>query len=1193
MREILQSFCMVLFLKRKTLEKLQNSMLVLFLILLVPFTSQTQSYALNKVPLSDESSQNGERQKSLKKILFEMENQYNVNFHYDDELISKLYVDPNIVEQLPNQLEGSLNELLSRYQLQYKKIKENVYVIKSLREPKEVKAVESKSETSTRSENELAINYDYMANMKSLSNYSVKNEEIKVTGRVTGDNNEALPGVSIVVKGTTTGTTTDVDGKYSLVVPDASGILVFSYIGYATEEVPINNRTVIDITMLTDLIGLGEVVVTALGIEKQTKTLTYSVQQIDGDELLKARDPNLVNTLNGKVAGITINRANGPGGSTRVVLRGNKSLQNNQALYVVDGVPMQNPVLTQPSDVWGQSSGAGSAARDAGDAISNINPDDIESISVLKGASAAALYGSMAANGVIIITTKKGISGQSRIDFSSNFTAENVLVQPELQFKYGQTAPGSRDSWGSVVNAPNHVKDFYNTGTTWTNSISLSGGTDKAQTYISYSNTTNKGIMPTSKFDRHTLNIRESGRLLNDKLSADASVNLITQKAHNRPVSGIYNNPLTGLYLFPRGLDFNSYKNNYQYFSSTRNMNLQNWWNINFDEGLSGEDDQQNPYWGLYKNQRDDRRDRVMGSLVLKYDLADWLILQGRGRVDKAFDKYELKSAAGTQGVFAARNGRYTLEQSINTQLYGDLILIAKKDLSENIDISATLGTSIQDYKGSDLLSIDATPNDPTGLVVPNIFTVSNIAPSALRITQTYGRKQIQSVFANTTLGFKEALYLDLTGRNDWSSAFAFTDTKNKGFFYYSAGINAVISEMASLPSAISFAKVRASYAKVGNDVPSYFTNVAPYRPNASAGSVTPVVVGPNPDVDLKPEDNRSFEVGTDLKFMENRIGIDFTYYVNNNYQQLVPIPQSAAESQFFSTYYYNLGNIRNSGVELSVFLTPVKTENLTWTSTFNYAQNKNKIVSLTDEALKLNKENWQVLNDFGVNMYGLFLREGGQWGDIYGNKKLKTTDDGKIYVDGTGKPITENVAVPDADYVGNPMPKFTLGWNNSIDYKNISLSFLIDGRFGGKVVSLTQAYLDYYGYSKASADARDNGGVDVLAVNEDGSAFSGKIDAQKYYTAVGNRNGAAGSYAYDATNIRLREINIGYRLPIQIKGIRDVRLSFVGRNLFFFTKKAPFDPEITMSTGNGLQGVDVFGLPSTRSYGLNLNVGF
>ncbi len=865
-----------------------------------------------------------------------------------------------------------------------------------------------------------------------------------VTGRiVSAADGSGVPGASVVVKGTTNGTSADVDGKFSISLPDpANSVLVVSFIGFKSQEIAVQNQSIVNVTLQEDATELNEVVVTALGIERETKSLTYSVQQVEGEQLTRSRDMNVVNSLSGRVAGININRsASGPGGSTRVVLRGNKSTTNNAALYVVDGVPMVSPTVGQPTDVWGQSVGAGSgsAGRDGGDAISNINPDDIESISVLKGASAAALYGSQAANGVILITTKKGKAGQSRIDYSSNLTFESPLLQPDLQYKYGQSTTGARDSWGPVVNAPDHVKDFWQTGRTWTNSISLSGGTDKAQSYVSYSNTNNKGILPTSSFDRHTLNFRETAKLLNDKLTVDGSVNLTTQKSHNRPVSGIYSNPLTGLYLLPRGLDFNNYKNNFEYFSPTRNVNLQNWWNLNFDQGLKGEDDQQNPYWALYRNTRDDHRDRVFGSVTLKYQFTDWLAVQARGRFDKSYDKYEFKANAGTQGVFAAPNGRYTFDEQFNTQLYGDLLVLINKELNSDLSLSATLGSSIQDLKTNDGLSIDTSPTDPKGLNIPNVFSVWNISPSAERITQTLNKKQVQGVFGSAQLGYKDYLFLDVTARNDWSSTFAFTPTAKKGYFYYSAGINAVLSEVIELPEPISFLKARASYAKVGNDIPSYFTRPRDYSINGTRNSVDQNVKGPNPFKTLRPEDNRSLEVGTEVRFMDNRIGLDFTYYINNNYDQFVTAPATTGDDKY-STWYWNLGNIRNRGVELSLNVTPVKNELITWTSTINYAANRNKIVTMSDAGNGIGKDNFQPLTDFGVNMYGLFIHEGGSWGDIYANRVLRRQGDAIIMTTNpdTGEIIPKVDAVSGSDIVkvGNPQPRFYLGLEQHVRYK-------------------------------------------------------------------------------------------------------------------------------------------------------------
>jgi TonB-linked SusC/RagA family outer membrane protein len=936
-----------------------------------------------------------------------------------------------------------------------------------------------------------------------------------------------------------------------------------------------------------------------LGIQRKSKSLTYSTQRLSGAELSTVKDPNVINGLAGKAAGVTITRsASGVGGSARVIMRGNKSTRENQPLYVIDGVPVANFTPAQPTDVWGQSSGAGSGGRDGGDGISNINPDDIESINLLKGASASALYGSQAANGVILITTKRGKSGQARIDFSSNYSAETPLLKPELQYRYGQTvAPtgsntGTAESWGSKVSAPDHVDDFFRTGNTWINSLSLSGGNQIAQTYFSYSNTSSNGMMPSSEFDRHTFNFRESLKLFKEKLSIDANMTFVNQENKNRPVSGMYNNPLTGLYLFPRGQSFATYRDNYEYMSPSRNMMLQNWWNINYDKGWGGDDNQQNPYWALYRNIREDSRNRGLASVTLKYQMNNWLSVQARGSFDKSFDKYELKSYAGTQSVLAASNGRYTLENATNTQLYGDLIATATPKIGENFSLTANLGTSILDLEGNNRTFFDTDPNSNPGLGIANKFVVSNITPNALFSTASVDNKQVQSLFASGSLGFHDNLFLDVTVRNDWSSTLAFTPDANNGFIYYSAGLTAVISDMVKLPEFISFGKARVSYARVGNDITPYATN-PPYKyVQTSNGEVKTILntKAPYPGTYLRPEDNRSIEIGTEWRFAHDRIGFDLTFYKNNNYRQYMEVPAPLGSG--YSVYYLNLGNIENKGIEAVVTLVPVKTKSFSWTSSFNLASNKNKVVSLSDAGIPgSGVDNPFTLTGFGVNMYASYIREGGSWGDIYANKQLVKDANGSIKLDADGKPITENIQGL-GKLVGNPNPDFSLGWNNSIEYKRIYANVLIDGRFGGEVMSVTQAVNDKYGVSETTAAARDAGGVSVDAVNAGGSKVT-TVDAQKYYQAVGGRDGVGELYIYDATNIRLRELAVGYSFPSFSKAIKDIRLGFVGRNLFLFNKKAPFDPETSAATSNALQGVDVFGMPSARSYGLNLKFVF
>ena len=1025
--------------------------------------------------------------------------------------------------------------------------------------------------------------------------------ERDIKGIVRDNKGTPLPGVTIQIKHTNKGTQTNADAGFTLKA-STGDMLVFSSVGFLNREVQVGIEEEIEVRMQENVKALNELVVTALGLQKKAKELPYATQQLDGDDLQLVKDANVINSLNGKTAGATITRsASGVGGSVRVVLRGNKSTRENQPLYIVDGVPYANYTPSQPADVWGQSHNIiGAGGRDGGDGISNINPDDIESISILKGASAAALYGSQAANGVILITTKKGKPGKSKIDISSDYTRETPSLLPSLQYRYAQTdppgldrvgtpQPGSLGSWGKSIQAPDHVKNFYNTGSTWTNTIAFSGGNETAQSYFSYANTSNKGILPTNKFNRHTVNLRETLKLLDEKLVMDANVSFTAQSTENRLSSGLYYSPISGLYTFPRGQDFDYYKNNFEYYDSGRNLYLQNWWNIRNDKKWIGQDDQQNPMWALQRNLRLDTRYRGLATLSLTWQLNDWLSLKGRANFDKSLDQYELEAYAGTQIVLAGSNGRYTLEREFNTQLYGDLMVNASRKINKWLHLAGNIGASITDTKAHERTFNGSNPNADPGLLYPNKFSVSNITNNSMDAQHGIDQKQLQAVFANAQLGFKNFLFLDLTGRNDWSSTFAYTSTMDKGYFYYSAGLSAVWSDMFKMPAPIDFLRSRISYARVGNDIAAYSSRPAQFSLQTVAG-VSRVVLNQKilyPGLYLEPEDNRAFEIGLETHLLKNRITADITFYKNNNYKQYMEVPAPLGIK--YNTYYLNMGNIQNQGLEATLTLMPIRNKAFSWTSTINFATNKNKIVSLTNSRIMgADTSSMFVLTDFGVNMFGSFIMEGGAWGDIYSNKELVQNEKGDYILDAAGKLQTRNAFKK----VGNPNPDFTLGWNNSIDYKNFNLSFLIDGRFGGKVMSVTQAVLDWYGVSEISALARDNGGVNIKAVNKDGSPFTGKIDAQTYYTTIGSRAGIGEMYMYDATNIRLRELSLSYRIPLKWKWIRNMRMGIVGRNLFFFELHAPFDPEVSMGTGNGLQGVDVFGLPPVRSMGINLRLG-
>jgi TonB-linked SusC/RagA family outer membrane protein len=1097
---------------------------------------------------------------SLIAVLKDLNKQKGVYFLYSEESMSQKPV--NRVKNMQENIEKILDDVLMNTGLKHKKVSDNTFVILYINE-------KSKK------------NIDYIKT--DFTDNSLQSQPaifIPVTGKITDKNGNPVAGVSVTIKGKRNGTSTNADGLFSIEA-NKGEVLVFSSVEFETQEVTIGNDNNFSIQLIEKNNQLNEVIVTALGIQRKAKSLTYSTQKVGNSDLSTVKDANVINNINGRIAGVTVNKsASGAGGSARVILRGQKSTRENQPLYVIDGVPMSNYSPAQPTDVWGQGSGSGSGGRDGGDGISNINPDDIETISVLKGAAASALYGSQGNNGVILITTRKGKAGQVKVDFSTSLTMDKAAYVPKMQWDYKQGNAGAAGagsfSWGPSGTSPDHVSSFFRTGSTFINSISVSGGTEKAQTYFSYSNTRSNGILPTNTFSRHNFAVRETMKMLNDRLTMDANVIVASQKVHNRATSGLYYNPLTGLYIMPRGQDFNNFKNNFEYSSPTRNVNLQNWWNINHDAGLTGDDNQQNPYWILNRNQNDDKLFRLFGSLSLKYKLTSELSIQARGNVDKSNTNYELRANAGTQGTLADANGRFTSDKVDNTQLYGDVIATYNKQLTSKIGIVANAGTSIQDLHVGYQDFFDSKGG---GLVNANVFTIGNmnLTPgSGSTFYQAGRRKQVQSVFGSVNLSFDNKYYIDITARNDWSSTLAFTP--NSSYFYPSVGVNAILSDIFKLPAAVSFAKIRGAYAQVGNDVDVYSTynreNI--YR----NGNYVPSQISNLPGTFLKPESSTSIELGTEWRFLSNKLGIDITWYKSNTKNQYFELA-SPTPGAGVNTFNLNAGNIQNSGIEATIDYNVNLRKNLKWTTALNITSNKNKIVELTPQL-----GGKYEITGAGVNNYALIISQGGSFGDIKGKKFLRDAS-GNIVVDGlTGKP-----QAGDFDVVGNPNPKLVLGWSNSFAIKDFTASFLINGRFGGKVMSITQAVLDQYGVSQASADARRNGGVDIPASKVGGGAFTGKIPAEAFYTTVGGRDGITEYYMYDATNIRLQEFAFGYRIKLKSSVIKDLHISLVGKNLFFFTKKAPFDPETSMSTGNGLQGVDVFGLPPVRSFGFNLKM--
>lgn len=959
---------------------------------------------------------------------------------------------------------------------------------------------------------------------------------------------EPIIGASVIIQGTFKGVTTDIDGRFTIQVTDQNKNLEVSYVGMQNATVPITSAGTYAIKLDAEAVGVEEVVVTALGIRRKAKGLTYATQSVGGNELTTVRTANMANSLQGKSAGLVVApNSTGAGGSTKILLRGYKSISgSNDPLIVVDGMPLGTPPSSQLSSEF--------RGRDGGDAISSLNPDDIESINVLKGASAAALYGSQASNGVLMITTKKGKNG-IRVDFTTNATVDQAATYPLFQSTYGQANPTAKYSWSSEklasdkqIDKRGEIDEFLKLGSTFINNLSIQTGTERAQTYFSYANTYASGIMPENSFRRNNFTVRQTVNLFNNKVQFDVNASFMQQNSHNKLGGGIYSNPLSGLYLFPVGQDITPYKENYEVWDSDRNMMTQNWPNI--------EDNQENPWWIQNREAMDDSRTRFLGSLTARYDIADWVNIQARVNTDYTDDYFKQDIHAGTLQVIGGKNGYLNHSSNKFQQLYTDAIVNFQKDW-KNWAFTASVGMSyLQTNNHSSSLWGE--------LYIPNVFIEQNLDMTGRSPIKGEGisNRALTGVFATASVNWKQMIYLDVTGRNDWSSTLAYTNTKS--YFYPAFGLTGVISQMAKMPEFINLLKVRGSYSIVGNDLPAYITH-----PMHSVETNKMVFNQVIPFADLKPEKQHSVEAGFDLAMFNNRFTLDFTWYKTNTKNQLFSVPAPAGTG--YTSYYVNAGNIQNHGVEISGNYRMDMGKDWSWSTNLNYSVNASKVLEVDE---RLNDQ----LTIGGMGNAQIRIKKGGAFGDIYGRTVKRTN--GIIDVNDSGSPITQ-----DQQYLGNLNPKWLMSWGNTFTYKNAHLYFLIDSRIGGKVVSFTQSLMDEYGVSKASADARDAGGVD--------RGNGQLINAEKYYTTVGGRSNAMGEYVFDASNVALRELSIGYTFRNLMGPSRNLELSAVGRNLFYFYKNCPVDPNTSLSTGSGWGGMDIFALPGVRNYGLNVKLSF
>lgn len=992
-----------------------------------------------------------------------------------------------------------------------------------------------------------------------------------VRGRVVDVSGEPLIGATIREKGGTRGTVTDIEGNFILSVPD-SAVLQVSFVGYESIEVSVGGRKTLEIQLRENTVMLDNVIITALGLEKKEASLAYSIQKVKGEELTRMKEVNMITALAGKAAGVQINKnSSGIGGSAKVSLRGIRSASgDNQPLYVIDGVPMLNIGTEQAYSAIGGTANAGN--RDGGDGISNLNPEDVESISILKGAPAAALYGSQAANGVILITTKKGnTAGQRNIHFSTGLTFDKAFSLPKMQNCYGVS--DVVDSWGEKAYLPtsNELNDFFRTGLTSITSVSVNYGNEKIQTYFSYANTTGRGIVDKNQLTKHNINLRETAVMFNQRLKLDGNVNVMRQIVKNKPVSGgFYMNPLVGLYRFPRGEDLSYYKDNYEIYDPERKLGIQNWHTFT-------EDFEQNPYWIQNRIQSKETRMRSIISLSANLRINSWLTVQARGSVDYISDKMRQKFYASTAPALCGANGRYIEMDYQETLIYGDVMAMGKRKW-EDFALDVAIGGSINDK------NVNSTRYDSknASLKYANVFNLANIVMngSASIDQKIDSRRQLQSVFGTAQVGYQDKVFLDLTARNDWASTLAYTSHEKSGFFYPSAGLSFLIDKWIQLPEWISFAKLRGTYSKVGNDIPQFITN-----------SVSHITAGGElqandaaPFKEMEPEMTHSVEVGTEWRFFQSRLGFNLTYYRTNTHNQFFKLPALAGD--MYAYRYVNAGDIQNRGWELTVDATPVLTPDFTWKTSLNFSSNRNKIKELHEEL----KELVYGPSSFSSS-YAMKFVKGGSIGDIYGKAFVRDAEGNIVYQtegDHKGLPAVEGEG--NTIKVGNANPRFIMGWNHTFSYKGFSLYFLLDWRYGGKILSQTQAEMDLYGVSQVTALARDRGYVTLEGQ---------QIDNVKgfYKNIVGGRAGVTEYYMYDATNLRLREVSLNYTFPKKwmqkTKVLKDLQLAFVARNLCFLYKKAPFDPDLVLSTGNDNQGIEVFGMPTTRSLGFTVKCEF
>ena len=1028
----------------------------------------------------------------------------------------------------------------------------------------------------------------------------------EISGTVTSaDDGGLIPGVSVSVKGTTLGTITDMDGAFRLKVPQDAKSLVFSFVGMTSQEVAIGNQTKFNVKMSSENISVDEVVVTALGVSREKKSLGFAVQDVKGEELVRAKENNIINSLTGKVSGVQITNSSGAvGASSRIVIRGASSLGgSNQPLFIVDGVAISNSEFGNADGLGAGTNGNGGANR--GNGASDINPDDIENISVLKGPNAAALYGSQAANGVILITTKAGtLSSKNRkpglgIEIGNSTTFESPLRLANYQNSYGQGSEGVfsfvdgagggikdgvDESWGPKLDAglmipqynsqvingvrqatpwvshPNNIKDFLETGVTATTNVAITGGSKDANFRVSYTNLDQKGMLPNTDYKKNTLSIGGSANPT-DKLNVSGTANYVMAKSDNMPGVGYDAQNVFQQFIWAaRQVNYPDLKNYINADGSKYN------WNYNYHN---------NPYFTLNENTNILDRDRLYGNAKVSYKFTDNLTAFIRTGIDNYSN---LNTARAAFGDVDNPYGYYNESLSTFKQITSDFLVMYNKKLNEKFTLSANFG-------GSQMKQFShKTSGYADELAVADVYTLAN-SRVPLRTLSEDKRKAINSLFGSAQFAYKNALFLDLTGRNDWSSTLP---SSNNSFFYPSVSLSSILTDLLKLDSkTLSYAKVRGGWAKVGSDTDPY--SLLPVLSfgdgwNSSTKYLNQFVPNNLPNAELKPQFATSVELGTELKFFMNRVSVDVTYYNTKTTDQIISIPISASSG--YTTKNINAGEIDNSGLEVSLGLVPFQSTNgFNWNINLNFSKNKNKVVSLAAGV-----EQYELGTYWDLKVMAI---PGQPYGSLYGADFLRDPN-GNI-VNRGGVPVKGDLKI-----LGNYQPDWIAGINNEFSYKAFSASFLIDIHKGGDIYSMTNAWGRYAGALEETLIGRE-GGITGVGVKEVTDA-SGNVTyvpndvvvtAEEYNHAAFSNSIPAGSI-FDASYVKLREVRVGYVIS-KISGlpIKNLKFSIVGRNLAILSSNIPHvDPETSFNNSNA-QGLEFGQLPSARSLGFNISMEF